>query len=308
MSEFRTLDLHMHTTVSDGTDTPEQLLACVKNAGLDLFSVTDHDSIKGCEHILANLASGDPAFVTGVEFSCRDELGKYHILGYGYDPESAPVREVAEAGHRFRIRKTGARLDYLEKEFGIKFSEEDLAALFSQDNPGKPHIGILLVRYGYAQTISEAFSVYLDRIHFRSEYVRPETAISGILQSGGIPVLAHPAYGSGRERIVGDELALRVRRLMGFGLQGLEAYYGGIPEDLLGQTISLSERFGLYATAGSDYHGRNKTVRLGETGLPERKQWSDGLRRFLKEVPIRSKEASETIVNGNCSERNGDTN
>ena len=93
------IDLHMHTTVSDGTDSPEGILDKVRSAGLALFSVTDHDAVKGCRIIQALLTPDDPAFLTGVEFSCKDEEGKYHILGYGFDPEAEPICRVVEKGH-----------------------------------------------------------------------------------------------------------------------------------------------------------------------------------------------------------------
>ena len=99
------IDLHMHSTVSDGTDTPEALLGCVRAVGLELFSLTDHDAVKGCEQILALRAADDPRFLPGVEFSCRDEAGKYHILGYGYDAKTEPIRCVVDKGHDLRMKK-----------------------------------------------------------------------------------------------------------------------------------------------------------------------------------------------------------
>jgi len=92
------IDLHMHTTVSDGTDTPEELLAFVREAKLGLFSVTDHDAVKGCRSILAIRKPDDPLFLCGVEFSCKDEGGKYHILGYGYDVDATQSHAVLLGG------------------------------------------------------------------------------------------------------------------------------------------------------------------------------------------------------------------
>ena len=94
------IDLHLHTVVSDGTDTPAELLRQVRRAGIGLFAVTDHDAVKGALQLRGMLGANDPHFLPGVEFSCRDELGKYHILGYGYDPESAPINEVVACGSR----------------------------------------------------------------------------------------------------------------------------------------------------------------------------------------------------------------
>ena len=93
------IDLHMHTVLSDGTDKPEEMPARVKEAGLELFSVTDHDSVTASGILRGILRLEDPKFVSGAEFSCRDEQGKYHILGYGFDPDSESIRELVGKGH-----------------------------------------------------------------------------------------------------------------------------------------------------------------------------------------------------------------
>ena len=284
MGQLNQIDLHMHSTVSDGTDAPETLLRCVREAGLGLFSLTDHDAIQGCARIMAVRRPDDPVFVSGVEFSCKDEDGKYHILGYGYDPDTEPIQSVVALGHGLRMKKVQMRLDFLKERFGFNFREEDIEALLSLDNPGKPHIGNLMVRYGYAPTKEIAIKEYIDQLRIRSDYVRPERAIQGILASGGIPVLAHPCYGSGDELILGEDLEQRVRRLMGFGLQGVEGYYSGFSEKLLYQVISLAEKYSLYVTAGSDYHGTNKLVKLGSTGFANTAQAPNGLLRFLRAI------------------------
>ena len=279
-----TIDLHMHSTVSDGTDLPEALPAIAKQAGIGLFALTDHDDAKGCGIIRARQTPEDPAFLTGIEFSCRDGEGKYHILGYGFDPEAESIRRVIDTGHRYRKEKLRARLDFLAARFGFTFSEDDLQALFALDNPGKPHIGNLMIRYGYAKTMKEAIKDYIDQLHSRSEYVRPEEAIEGILGAGGIPVLAHPCYGSGDELILGEEMDARLRRLTDFGLQGLEAFYSGFTVKLRGMMLDFASRYGLYVTAGSDYHGTNKMIAPGDTGLGAGDAWPDGLVRFLEAV------------------------
>ena len=263
------IDLHMHTTVSDGTDSPNEILDKIRNAGVNVFSVTDHDAVKGCCIIQSLLNPGDPAFFTGVEFSCKDENGKYHILGYGFDPEAEPILRVVQTGHDYRMNKIRIRLDFLKKRFGIDFPKEEIRRLLALDNPGKPHIGNLMMKYGYARSMNEAIKDYMDQMRIRSEYVRPEDAISGILASGGVPVLAHPCYGSGDELILGPDLEDRVRRLMDFGLRGLEAYYSGFSSKLRSQVLSLAERLELCVTAGSDYHGKNKLIPIGDTGLEE---------------------------------------
>ena len=286
-----TIDLHMHSTVSDGTDTPSEIVRCVMEHGIGLFSLTDHDAIKGCDTVKAHLAEKKaegmevPDFISGIEFSCKDELGKYHILGYGYDAATAPIRNVVEKGHSLRMKKVLGRLEFLKEEFGFEYSQEDLDELLSLDNPGKPHIGNLMVKYGYADDKEVAIRSYIDKKKFGSVYIRPEEAIKGILGSGGIPVLAHPVYGSGDQFIIGEELEERVTRLMGFGLQGVEAYYSGFTAPMIKSVLLLASRYELCVTAGSDYHGSNKLVVLGDTNFKGERPKE--MERFLEEVKIR---------------------
>ena len=280
------IDLHMHTTVSDGSDSPEEIISYVKEAGIDLFSVTDHDAVKGCKIIKELLNDDDPVFISGAEFSCKDEKGKYHILGYNYDPDAESITKLVDLGHGYRINKVKKRLEYIKEEFGFHFPDEEIKKLFSLDNPGKPHIGNLMVKYGYAETKEKAIKEFIDRIRFKSEYVRPEEAIEGILKAGGIPVLAHPSYGSGDQIIVGEEMDERLRYLMEFGLKGVEAYYSGFSGKLTQQMLDFAEKYDLYVTAGSDYHGRNKLVVLGDNGLDKASDGPEGLKRFLEAVGV----------------------
>lgn len=278
------IDLHMHSSVSDGTDTPVEILSKVREAGLSVFSLTDHDAVKGCGAIRACLTDGDPVFLTGVEFSCKDERGSYHVLGYGYDPKASSIAGLIEKGHSFRIRKCALRLEFLKERFGIVFPEDEIKKLFRQENPGKPHIGNLMVKCGYASSKEEAITQYINHAHFKSEYLRPEEAVKGILDGGGIPVLAHPSYGNGGQLIIGAEMEERLRRLIGYGLKGVEAFYSGFSPKLIEEMLSYARKYGLYVTAGSDYHGANKLIAIGETNLPERGEYPDGLLRFLEDA------------------------
>lgn len=278
------IDLHMHSTCSDGTDTPEQLLENVRKAGITFFSVTDHDSVEAAGMMADIRSVNDPFFISGVELSCKDEDGQYHILGYAIDPQARPIRNVVHKAHNIRMDKVAMRLRKLKEDFGITFPEEEVELLLAQPNPGKPHIGNLMVRYGYTESKEQAFREYLNDMRIPSGYVRPEEAIKAILDSGGVPVLAHPFYGSGDQLILGVEMEERLRKLVRFGLEGTEAYYSGFTEKLTRQMLALADAFGLYVTAGSDYHGTNKMVKLGETGLEETTERPENLRRFIGRI------------------------
>jgi len=278
------IDLHMHSSVSDGTDTPWELLEKVRKSGMEVFSLTDHDAVKGYGMIRKALREGDPRFLSGAEFSCRDQEGKYHILGYGFDPDSPAIRHVVDLGHSFRMRKLKERLDFLESEFGFSFPGREIEALKALDNPGKPHIGNLMVRYGYAKTKEQAINEYINQLHVKNRYLLPEEAVHGILGGGGIPVLAHPAFGNGDELILGEEMEERLLKLLEYGLQGMEVFYSGFSPKLRSEMLALAEKYDLYVTAGSDYHGKNKLVELGDTHLDTGQAMPEGMKRFLEDV------------------------
>ena len=182
------------------------------------------------------------------------------------------------------MEKVAARLDYLQNALGLSFPEREIQNLLALDNPGKPHIANLMVKYGYAGTKEQAITGYIDRAGVPDACVRPEEAIRGILEGGGVPVLAHPGLGRGDEHIVGDAMARRLRRLIDYGLQGIEAFYSTFTPQMRAEALAFAEAFGLYVTAGSDYHGGNKPIALGDTKLGQAEALPDGMRRFLERV------------------------
>jgi hypothetical protein len=141
-----------------------------------------------------------------------------------------------------------------------------------------------MVGHGYAESISQAIHDYINGLRIRNLFLKPEEAIQGILGAGGIPVLAHPSFGDGDELVVGDELEERLRHVLSFGLQGVEGFYSGFSAQNRDEVLDLAEKYNLYVTAGSDYHGSNKPVQLGDTGLPDASCWPSGLIRFLTAI------------------------
>ena len=282
------IDLHMHTTVSDGTDTPEEILEKAKNAGIDMFSVTDHDAVDGASEIKKITKAAPegqmPLFVNGVEFSCLDELGKYHILGYGYDENSFSMKETVSKSHGYRMSKVMDRINFLKDEFGFTFKQEDIDEIFRNANPGKPHISKMMIKYGYASSINEAMDNYLNKKKFPDRVLTPQEAVTAIREGNGVPVLAHGFFGDGSQLILGDEMEERIRHLLDLGLEGLECYYSGFTEKLTGQMLDFADKYDLYVTAGSDYHGRNKLVRLKDTNLKRVSDDPGRVRKFLERV------------------------
>ena len=276
-------DLHMHSTVSDGTDSPEEILNLVKKKGFDCFSLTDHDDCSGCREI-RKVLDDSIRFINGIEFSCTDEKGKYHILGYGFQLESKVLNDVIKKGHGFRVYKFLERVNFLHDELGIILPEERIDQLMLLNNPGSPHIGQLMVEFGYAKSIDDAIKNYIKKKKFKSYYLKPHEAIEGILAAGGIPVLAHPVFGNGSQNIRGEELEERVIRLREMGLKGLEGFYSKYDDSMREEVQGLAAKYQMYVTVGSDYHGTIKTVSLGDTGFDSGKEIPEGMRRFFADI------------------------
>ena len=286
----------MHSTWSDGTDSPRELLTKVKGAGISYFAITDHDEYRGSRQLLLQLKEIPdkvrPVFITGAEFSCRDEKGKYHILAYAYDTQSAAIRSLMASVHKVRIEKAANRMTFLKDKYGFSFSESEYAALMRHHNPGKPHIAKLMIRHGYAGTISEAISNFLDHYHGPERRIRPEEAIEAVLKAGGIPVLAHGPFGDGEQDLGPEEMEKRVLRLKEAGLMGVEAFYSGFSPAHRDMMLGLAGRSGLLVTAGSDYHGKNKIVQLGDTGPGEAAEKAAAVSEFCAEALMRRQAVS----------------
>ena len=269
----------MHSVFSDGTDTPRMLLDNVRKAGIDLFALTDHDTAAGCIEVQKLLQPGDPRFLCGIEFSCRDSFGKYHVLGYCYDSEKNAIKETVDFAHSIRMQKVCNRFDYLKEQFGFTFSESERQELMALPNPGKPHFAALMLEKGYVKTKSDGFAAF-ENYHGTEPSLSPEDAIDAIYRADGLPVLAHGILADGSENLSAEEIESRVSRLKNDGLMGLECYYSTFTPEQKQTMLMLAEKYDLFVTAGSDYHGTNKPVKLGQTNDPD----PAVLRRFFSVI------------------------
>jgi predicted metal-dependent phosphoesterase TrpH len=258
-------DLHLHTTASDGSDTPGELIAKAKEAGFEVISITDHDTIAGSLEALGLHREGVKV-ITGIEFSCHTEgEGGFdcHILGYGFDPDNEAFLTAIRHGREMRLFKLEARLTYLKERFGIEFNDEEIDWLHSLNSVARPHLANLIIKRGLASDVADAFDKYLKVGGFPDDRIDAGEAIEAILAAGGIPVYAHPLGGEREARVSLDELTERVFSLKSMGLMGLECFYSRYGEEEARMLVSLAEKNGLLVSGGSDYHGKNKTVVLG---------------------------------------------
>lgn len=261
-------DLHLHSTASDGSDAPADVVRRAKEAGFAAIALSDHDTMDGVPEALAEAERVGIECIPAVEYSCRDDGQEIHMLGYGLDPADEALRvELARLrGGRFSRAKV-----MVEKlnDLGIKIEWERVQAIAGDENVGRPHVASAMVEAGYITSISEAFTdqyignggrAYVERV-----VVTPAEAIRQIKAAGGVAVLAHPGRFRGDDPI-GDDV---IERYIAAGLQGIEVFYSKHTEAMVAHYRSLAERHGLVATGGSDDHGRYKDeALLGQVRLP----------------------------------------
>ncbi|AII05045.1 hypothetical protein C8E05_1826 [Rhodococcus wratislaviensis] len=259
------IDLHTHSTASDGTDSPADLVRAAGAAGLDTVAITDHDTTAGWAEAVAALPAG-LALVRGMEMSCegRGEDGRpvaVHLLAYLFDPAHAAFARERERLRNERIVRIRAMAE-LMMEDGLPIDADEVLA---EAGPaaGRPHLARALMRAGVVGSVGEAF---VDLLAPRGRYFVDKSdtplddAVQLVAEAGGVSVLAH-----GRARTRGRLLSLdHVRDLAGAGLHGLEVHHPDHSSDDARVLQELADELGLVVTGSSDYHGTNKAIRLGE--------------------------------------------
>jgi 3',5'-nucleoside bisphosphate phosphatase len=259
------VDLHAHTTASDGTDPPARLVAAARAAGLDVVAVTDHDTTAGWAEAAAALPAG-LTLVPGAELSCvgpgpDGHPTSLHLLAYLFDPDHPGL-----AAERRRLRQSrldrGRRIVERMTAAGLPVTWERVRTLADGGSVGRPHIARALVEAGTVGSVQEAFERYLHTgspFYVRKEDMDALTAVRLVREAGGVPVFAHPLARS-RGRVVGDDL---IAAMAEAGLAGLEVDHPDHTEPDRAHLRGLAGDLGLLTTGSSDYHGRNKTLALG---------------------------------------------
>lgn len=267
------IDLHAHTTASDGTDTPAQLVATAAAAGIDVLALTDHDTTAGWADAVDALPGG-LRLVRGAEFSCiapdgRDGRISVHLLGYLFDPTSEAIVGEQERLRNERRERLRAMAQRMAADGYPVDPDEFLAGLPPQAPAGRPHLARALVSAGVVGSVDEAFRRFLNSsgpYYIGRADTDVHAAIRMVRAAGGVAVLAHAAA---RSRGPVIETAV-IAELSAHGLAGVEVDH---PDHSEGDRVALREvaaALGLLVTGGSDYHGTNKTVSLGqEATAPE---------------------------------------
>lgn len=256
------IDLHTHTTASDGAYSPAELVKLARKKGVTVLGITDHDTTAGVDEGLKAARKEGITVVPGVEINAYDAKTEYHILGYYIDHHDPQLVETLDYFRKARLHRMRIIIQKLN-ELGINLTEEDVLA-FSQDGVvGRVHIAKALQRRGFVSSVREAFDRYIAEgkpAYARRSKLTPEEAIGIIRKADGIPVLAHPGLWGADARI--EEMTT-------WGLAGLEVYTPDHDAGKIRTYLTLAEKLGLLCTGGSDFHGHGpKTPTLGAYCTP----------------------------------------
>lgn len=257
---MKKIDLHVHSTASDGTYEPEEIARLAAETGLSAFAVTDHDTVSGYWRAAKAGEALGLEVVPGIEISTKYG-GAVHILGYYIDPASEKLAPVLDWVVHDRDERNRKMAELMAAD-GLPVSYEEMHRRFGQVI-GRPHFAELLVELGLARDTQDAFDRYVEkgqRYYLPRNFLSIERSIEIIIQSGGVAVLAHPF------QYKRDDAGLRdlIEHCMESGLRGMECRYSGYSPEQSGYLERLAEEYGLIKTGGSDFHGGNKPhIRLG---------------------------------------------
>ncbi|MCY1653511.1 PHP domain-containing protein [Streptomyces sp. SL203] len=256
------IDLHTHSTASDGTDTPAELVANAAAAGLDVVALTDHDTVGGHAEAAAALPEG-LTLVTGAELSCQVDGVSLHMLAYLFDPAEPELARERELVRDDRVPRAQAMVRMLQ-ELGVPVTWEQVARIAGDGSVGRPHVATALVELGVVDTVSDAFtSAWLGnggRAYAGKHELDPFDAVRLVKAAGGVTVFAHPL--AVKRGAVVPEAVIAV--LAEAGLDGIEVDHMDHDASTRARLRGLAADLGLLPTGSSDYHGSRKTVRLGE--------------------------------------------
>lgn len=259
-------DLHIHSNYSDGSDDISNLFLEIKKAGLEIFALTDHDTVAGCAE-MSQIVSDGIKFIPSVELTCKVDFVKCHILGYNCDYTNETLLKLIEKGKNLRKIKLETRINYLKNVWNIELTKEELDWLYSRKSVVKTHIANILVNRGLATDNVSAMKKYLDGCKAGDTRFTGEEAIEAILSAGGLPVWAHPLGGEGEVHITEEEFFKRFEVMIKLGIQGLECHYSRYSKSEAEFLVKVARENNLLITGGSDYHGTNKDIPLAKLNI-----------------------------------------
>lgn len=261
------IDLHMHSTFSDGSCNIDGLIGLLKEKNITLFSITDHDDIRSCNAVdKAKLKREDGiVHINGVEFSTTFNGNKIHLLGYNFDENAESMRKIIERGREIRRKKTVGIINFLKERFNISLTPTQLEKINSLEVVGKPHIAACLVELGLADSVHDCFPKYFD--HYKDPIGKVDTveAIAAIKKAGGVSCLAHPIEIMKDNDVSAEKVENIVKILKKNGLDAMEVYHSSHSNKMIEDFKILAKKYDLLVSSGSDFHGKViKTIEIGK--------------------------------------------
>jgi 3',5'-nucleoside bisphosphate phosphatase len=253
------IDLHIHSTASDGSLTPAEILDYALKLNLAAIALTDHDSIEGAREALETGIPSSLNFLTGVEISAAHPAffpgsGSFHMLGYGIQLDNHDLDRALHKLQEARKNRNPKILKRLNK-LGFQLSMEEVQQTVGQCQLGRPHIAYAMMKKGYVTSVDEAFDKFLGkdkRAYVNKDRIGCEDAVNMIRSAGGIAVLAHPGLLEIEDE---NRLEALIRDLVKIGMGGIEVYYPEHSPGQIKQYMQLSKKYDLLMTGGSDFHG-----------------------------------------------------
>jgi len=249
------IDLHTHTNYSDGDLSPDNVIQRAKNKNVSVLAITDHDTINGIKNVTD---TSNIKFIPGIELTAKVTKGRMHILGYNIDINNKELNDKMSVLRDNSIKSALSIIEQLKKDYNIKFCYEDIHQLINANhNIGRPDIAKLLIKYGYAGTVAEAFDKYL--IEARKKVLSTykgliyEECIDLIKRSNGLSVLAHPKSLELSEK----EFLILLRDMIKSGLQGIEVYHSSHTKEETKYYLDIAKNYNLLISGGSDFHGES---------------------------------------------------
>ena len=256
------IDLHTHSTASDGTQPPAEVVSSAAEAGLDVLALTDHDTTRGWEEAAAAASHHGIALVRGIEVSCQHEGISIHLLGYLHDPTSPGLLSELDRSRESRETRAQRIVDLLSRDLPLSW-DEVLEQIKPGATVGRPHIADAMVAKGIVASRDLAFADYLydGSPYFVAHYAPdPVKAVRLLGEAGGVAVMAHP-FASSRGSVVDDTV---IEAMAAAGMAGLEVHHRDHSGDQVRHGLDLSASLDLFVTGSSDYHGAGKPNLLGE--------------------------------------------
>ena len=249
------IDMHMHTYYSDGDLSPNKLIEKALKNNIGTMAITDHNTIEGLRNF-DNSYKDKIEIINGIELSAKSLKGTMHVLGYDIDIENKSLNDMMHELKNNSFQREISLIEQLKKDYEIEFDYQDIINLLnSNHNLGRPDLAKLLIKYGKAKTVNEAFEKYLVSVNKKIKGINKELdyneCIDLILKSGGIPVLAHPKSLKLNE----EELATLLEKMKLSGLMGIEVYHPTHNDEERKLFLKLANKYDFLISGGTDYHG-----------------------------------------------------